>query len=209
VVSPSNNMLLLTSLGFTNPQNIKAFQVSVTPDSLPLLSTAMGGLYMVSRVLNDGSPGSGFVGDIAGKVAIAANGGVLNAVWRVDRHTNPDDPNIFENIASGVFSTPVTIGGTYQVYVEWNGDSYVFKINNEVISVTKPANLRARPANRPFKGINNVIRLWGAGDAYAKGYIDNVLVSYVLPEKGKFTTQEAASNRAMGGNKGWRVSYDR
>jgi hypothetical protein len=120
---------------FLNPSSINVIQTKVTPtvyqNELGANAIArIGGFYY-----NDGTPGGGHLGVVGAEVYIGGIGENPIGGWTVWTFSDYEGDNPVP-IASGTFTTPITLGNTYTLFLEWDGNQFTFKIDNESASYT-------------------------------------------------------------------------
>jgi hypothetical protein len=166
-------------LEFINPSSIETVKVKVTPVSyqndqgVEMISAMTGGIYY-----NDGTPGGGFLGDVIAGIGIGGSGGSPVAGWRVSRFTDSTGQNT-ETVANGPFTTPITLGTTYDLFIGWNGSRFIFKINNEVAEFTPTTSIHS--PNNPRGEIGTIVRNPGGKEAVIEALFDDVEVN-LLPK---------------------------
>jgi hypothetical protein len=137
-----------------NPSSINVFQAKVTlvdyqnPKRLFAVADLSGGFF------NDGTPGGGRIGDVVGQVFIGGTGTDPVAAWRVYKYTDTAG-NVSTTLASGAFTTPITLGNTYTLLLGWDGSRFIFKFDDEVAHYT--AVTAINPVNYPFKRVRTLI----------------------------------------------------
>jgi len=141
-------------LELLNPSSINAFQAKVTlvdyqnPQRLSERADLSGGFF------NDGTPGGGLIGDVVGMVFIGGTGTDPVAAWRVYKTTDTAG-NVATTVASGAFTTPITLGNTYTLLLGWDGSRFIFKFDDEVAHYTPVTAIN--PVNFPFKRVRTLI----------------------------------------------------
>jgi len=132
------------------------------------------------RFYNDtyanGVPGSGYLGEIYAEVAIGWTSTGLRGWWWVGRYAGAtsSSPTLLPN-GSGYFSTAITPGVTYPLYIGYDGtNKFTFRIGSEQYTFTGPA--RAGNAKNPWKSLTTRVQI---DDPGSSGYIsvtfDNVV----------------------------------
>jgi hypothetical protein len=166
------------------PLGIKAVQANVTP----VVFSNPQGLYADANIsgifFNDGTPGSGYIGDIYARVSIGGNGTAPVAQWGVFKILDSAF-NTTQALDQGALNTPIVLGNTYTLYLEWNGTEFTFKINGEVAH-SAPANyipaITIHPVKHPLIRLRTIITPEvGKTDATIEALFDDVMVDYVVP----------------------------
>ena len=78
-------------------------------------------------------------------------------------------------VASGAFTTPISIGVDYTLSVDWDGSKFIFKIDGETIEYT-PGVSTVLPANQPVKGLDTFIRNNSGKEATIAALFDDVRI---------------------------------
>ena len=167
-------------LYFPDPNSVDSIGADVTV----LENTISGKAHTRARLAgfwyNDGTPGGGTSGDVQGEIALRKEPTGFRANWFIWKSTNPEGTT-GDLIAGGYFSTGITIGVTYPLYISYDGNAHEFrfKIGDEeaIVNKTNTPSLpnRSGPANTPWKEICTRVQI---NDPAASGYIsatfDNV-----------------------------------
>jgi hypothetical protein len=104
---------------------------------------------------SDGTPGEGQIGDVQANVRIIANeSSTLQPDWEVSRC--PDSECNGETLANGVFTTPIVLGNTYTLFIEWDGNQFTLKFNDEVAHYT-PTSGSINAAKLPFVNLSTEV----------------------------------------------------
>jgi len=152
--SSATTSFVNNTLELLNPSSINVFQAKVTlvdyqnPKRLFAVADLSGGFF------NDGTPGGGRIGDVVGQVFIGGTGTDPVAAWRVYKYTDTAG-NVSTTLASGAFTTPITLGNTYTLLLGWDGSRFIFKFDDEVAHYT--AVTAINPVNYPFKRVRTLI----------------------------------------------------
>ncbi len=172
-----SNAPVMASLDFPTPQSVYAIETTVVFAGWNNPSGAAAMLSAGGRFYNDGSGSAGsYMGDIRADVRIGGLGTTPTASWIVSRHTGTTDPNPTEPVAAGNFSITPEVGGTYRLYIRWNGTSFTFRFNGEEKTYTPPHGTRL-DANRPFKQIYARISNNSGKEAGIRGWFDDVRIN--------------------------------
>lgn len=141
-------------LSVKSPKSVEALQATVT-----LLGwEASGGASAFARLggnfYNDGTEGKGFKGEIGATVTIGGSDLNPKGEWSVLRFNDKEgNIELAEVIASGEFSTPVALGDTYTLFLQWDGSRFTFILNDEEVEyVPDPKSIR-RPSKQPWRGL--------------------------------------------------------
>ena len=134
--------------------------------------------YVGGRFFNDGSEGSGFVGDIGAFVRLqpTSDGTGYTGKWKVTRFTGTSVGQQ-EDIAEGNSRKLISLNKAYILSVGWDGTKFTFRGGNETFTYTPPVTITANATNAkvPYKGLSSVVT--GAGvNATAIGYFTNVMI---------------------------------
>jgi hypothetical protein len=170
-------------LEFLYPSEISAIQAKVTPLAYENAQGASLRTRIAGRFYNDGTPGGGNIGDIGAQVRIIGTGPNLGAEWAVWKFTNFEG-STFEGVQGGTFTTPISLGKTYTLYLGWDGIKFTFKIDNEVAYYEPETGVY--PPNNPWRSIETQIN-YNPGDPTGKeatmeALFDDVMVSGPLPQ---------------------------
>jgi hypothetical protein len=166
------------------PLGIRTIQAKITP----LAYSNPQGLYadanIAAHFFNDGTPGSGYTGDIQGRIIIGGNGTDPVAIWQVFKILDSAG-NTIQILDHGNFNTSIVLGNTYTLYIEWSGTSFTFGIDNEVAH-SIPGNytpaLSVYPVKHPLKRLRTYIAPQaGKTDGTIEALFDDVMVGYVVP----------------------------
>ena len=109
-------------VSFVNPSSINAFQATVKPVTYENLGlgTAYPQAGIAGHYYHDGTPGVGLTGDVGGQVNIIRSGTSLAAWWFVWRFNDETGADI-TILASAGFTTPISLGNTYTLFLGWDG----------------------------------------------------------------------------------------
>jgi hypothetical protein len=168
-------------LDFLYPSSIDFIQVNVTPLSYQNSQGAQPVARIAGTYYNDGTgtgvPGD-HTGDIEAHVWIGGTGTNPAASWIVSRSTDSVG-EVPETVASGTFTTPITLANTYTLSLGWDGSRFTFRINNEEVFYTPVTCVN--PPNVPWKAIGT--RIWDpAGkEATIEALFDDVMTYYNPP----------------------------
>jgi len=172
--SPPNN-----TLEIAYPMGISTIEAKLTP----LVFENPQGLFQVADLsgtfFNDGTEGSGFIGDVVGQVLIGGWGSEPVAMWRVYRYLDSAG-NTIELLASGVFSIPITLGNTYLLSLSWSGKTFTFSFQGEIARYEPETAIH--PTKHPFRRLRTLISpAPGKTEAEIEALFDDVRVGYVPP----------------------------
>jgi hypothetical protein len=182
-------------LAVSNPENLKAVQARVTPHVLPYVTNTQTFAAVGGWFFNDGTAGGGSVGDVFATAGILATSGGLKAVWSIRRQTDPHNMESYTVLGSGGFATPVSLDGSYQLSVAWDGSAFTFKILAEKAVWKKPAGMKVNSANRPLKGVEVAIDQSAGIEATAEAYFDDIMATYAVPMAEEFAVSSGTNSR--------------
>lgn len=146
------------------------------------IGAGIGGIFY-----HDGTPGTGYTGDVAGIVGIGGFGPTPEAGWQVVRLTDDTGQN-WEVLAQGSFLTPVALGNTYALWVGWDGSHLSFRFESEEASYTPGTPIH--PPNVPVRTVGNRIYNPAGNEAFIEAYFDDLVVNnpavQISPSSGLF-----------------------
>jgi len=103
------------------------------------------GMYLRAGVsgeyYNDGT-NKDWEGEVSANVAVGGTGEDPVAYWNVVRHTDQTDPNQIAILASGDFTTPITLNTAYTLLLGWDGTMFTFKIDDEEATYTPTTKIK-------------------------------------------------------------------
>jgi hypothetical protein len=167
------------SLEFPNPNLIKNLQAKVTPVAYQNSEGAEAKARLSGIFYNDGTPGgTGYIGDVQPEIRIGLTGTTPTASWIVWRFTNSAGTTA-TTLDSGSFTTPITLGDPYTLFLGWDGNRFTFKINGEGAHYTPTTCIF--PPNTPWKTIGTRISNNVAKEATIEALFDDVMVTVVSP----------------------------
>ena len=174
VRSSSGSVSSITSvLEFPFPSSVNAIQTEVTPLIFNNTLGTSPRAHIIGIYYNDGTPGGGYIGDVGAQVRIGGSGTNPIAEWNVWKCTDLAC-NSPVGFAGGTFTTTITLGETYTLFLGWNGSQFTFRIDNEVAFYTPTTNIN--PPNNPYKRIRTQISIPSNKEATIEALFDNVLV---------------------------------
>jgi hypothetical protein len=186
------------ALQFTNPELIKTMQAQVTP----LAYSNPNGLDVKAnisgRYYNDGTD-NGYQGDVIAGVGIGGTGASPVASWTLRRHTDPTDSSATEPVATGDFSTTITLDTPYTLFVSWDGIGFTFKVNDEVR--TYAPTTAVNPPNYPMRRMQSRTLSAGGQESLIEAAYDNVMVE-LETYPGTYGTQITFAGPGFGSKKG-------
>ncbi|MEO0228268.1 MAG: hypothetical protein ABIL70_09500 [candidate division WOR-3 bacterium] len=167
----------INNLQFYNPDSVNSIQAEVTILSNQITGISYTRARLEGRWYNDGSAGGGMTGDIWAEVSIRGAPGRLFARWSIAKSLNAEGTS-WMDLGGGDFSTPVTIGGTYTLYIKYDSLShqFIFRIESEE-KTFGPAGLppRVGNANSPYKALSTRVQIDNpSSSAYISATFDNV-----------------------------------
>ena len=189
-------------LEFANPESIKTVQAKVTPLVYYNPNGLNTGLNISGRFYNDGTLDD-WVGDVIAGVGIGGIGATPVASWAIRRHTDNLDSQVTEPVDTGDFSTPITLGTPYTLYVSWDGSGFVFKVNDEVLTYTPTP--PTHPPNHPMRRLQARVLDPGGQESVIEAKYDDVMIEEDINEnvfEGTVGTQITLSDSGYGTKKG-------
>jgi hypothetical protein len=172
--SSGSTSIISNRLEFIDPTLINVIQAKVTPltysnnQQVDTLSAYLGGYCY-----NDGTPGGGRIGDVLSAIGIGGSGINPIAGWKVVKCTDSACQNQPE-VASGTFTTPISLGNTYTLFFGWDGSRFIFKFDDEVAHYTPVTSMI--PPNLPRKEIATLIMNPAGKEAMIEALFDDVMV---------------------------------
>jgi len=172
--SSASTSSITSELEFPSPSSVNIIQTEVTP----LIFNNAQGASLRARIagyyFNDGTSGGGYIGDVGAQVRIGGNGTNPIGEWNVWKCTDLDCNNAV-GLAEGTFTTPITLGETYTLFLGWNGNQLTFRIDNEATFYTPTTTIK--PSNKPWKMIGTQIYNPSGKEATIEALFDDVMVS--------------------------------
>ena len=135
---------------------IKAAQAKVTLLNLQNPQGLYERVGITGAFFNDGTPGEWQIGDVQAVVQIASTWLTLQPEWEVLRCADSECDNT-ETLATGVFTTPIVLGNTYTLFIEWDGSQFTLKFNDEVAHYTPTSIITMNPAKLPLIDLNTKV----------------------------------------------------
>jgi hypothetical protein len=175
--SRSTGAPVFNDLNFIDPSSIQAIQVEVTPSVYQNSQGANLRARIAGRYYNDGTPGSGYAGDVGAQVTIGGTGVNPLGEWQVWRHTDSGGNNI-ELVASGTFTTPILLGNTYILFLSWDGSKFTFKLGNEEASYIPVTSIN--PPHNPWRGVGTRILNPAGKESTIETFFDNVMINSIV-----------------------------
>jgi len=172
--SSGSTSTISNRLEFIDPTLINVIQAKVTPltysnnQQVDTLSAYLGGYCY-----NDGTPGGGRIGDVLSAIGIGGSGINPIAGWKVVKCTDSACQNQPE-VASGTFTTPISLGNTHTLFLGWDGNRFIFKFDDEVAHYTPVTSMI--PPNLPRKEIATLIMNPAGKEAIIEALFDDVMV---------------------------------
>jgi hypothetical protein len=186
------------SLDFANPEFIKTMQAQVTP----LVYSNPNGLdtkvNISGRYYNDGT-NNGYQGDVIAGVGIGGTGASPVASWTLRRHTDPTDSSLTELVDTGDFSTTITLGTPYTLFVSWDGAGFIFKVNDEVATYNPATSIH--PPNYPMRRLQARVLSPGGQETLIEAAYDDVMIE-TGAYQGTYGTQITLGGPGFGSKKG-------
>ena len=176
--SSASTSTIDSNLEFLDPVSINAIQAKITP----LSYQNDQGTHVRARVdgsfYNDGTPGGGIIGEVGAQVRIAGREDNPFAEWNVSRIA--DLAGNDEKLAEGTFTTPITLGNTYALFLGWDGSQFTIRIDDEEAHY-KPTT-RINPSKYPWKEIGTHIKNPAGTEATIEALFDDVMVEQVVED---------------------------
>ena len=175
--SRSTGTAVFNDLNFIDPSSIQAIQVKVTPSVYQNFQGANLRARIAGRYYNDGTPGSGYTGDVGAQVTIGGTGVNPVGEWQVWRHTDSEG-NYTELVASGTFTTPISLGNTYILFLSWDGSKFTFKLGNEEASYIPITSIN--PPHNPWRVIGTRILNPAGKESTIEAFFDDVMINSIV-----------------------------
>jgi hypothetical protein len=185
------------ALQFANPELIKTMQAQVTPLAYSNPNGLDTKANISGRYYNDGTL-NGYQGDVIAGVGIGGTGASPFASWTLRRHTDPTDSSLTEPLATGDFSTTITLGTPYTLFVSWDGAGFIFKVNDEVATYVPGT---VHPPNYPMRRLQARTLSAGGQESLIEATYDNVMVE-LETYPGTYGTQITFAGPGFGSKKG-------
>jgi hypothetical protein len=174
--SSASSSTIDSNLEFLNPSSINAIQVKVTPLTYQMSQPLFERAAISGNFYNDGTPGGYNTGDVGAQVRIV--GGEHNpfAEWDVWKATDFE----IETLASGTFTTPISLGNTYTLFLGWDGNRFTVRIDDEEAHYTPPVKTINLPKFPP-KIVGTRIKNPTGKEATIEVLFDDVRVNEATP----------------------------
>jgi hypothetical protein len=173
--STASTSAFSNSLEFPNPNLIKKLQARVTPVAYENSEGAEAKARLSGFFYNDGTPGgTGYIGDVQPEIRIGLTETTPTASWSVWRFTNSAGTTA-ATLGSGSFTTPITLGNPYTLFLGWDGSRFTFKINGEVAHYKPTTSIL--PPNIAWKAIGTRIASNAGKEATIEALFDDVEVT--------------------------------
>ena len=163
-----------SNLTMLMPLSAKAIEAKVRLTSYNNPSAANCRADVSGRFFNDGSTGGGYTGDYLAFTYLGGNGTSPVAGWAVARYSGAGSNSVI-GVASGTFTTPISLGVDYTLSVDWDGSKFVFKIDSETVEYA-PVVSTVLPANQPVKGLDTFITNNAGKEATIAALTDDVRI---------------------------------
>jgi len=173
--SSGSTSTISNRLEFIDPTLINVIQAKVTPltySNNQQVDTSSA--YLGGYCYNDGTPGGGRIGDVLSVIGIGGSGINPIAGWRLRKCTDSVCQDLQEVVASGTFTTPISLGNTYTLFLGWDGNRFIFKFDDEVAHYTPATSMI--PPNLPRKEISTLIMNPAGKEAFIEALFDDVMV---------------------------------
>lgn len=167
-------------LSVRSPKSIESLQATVTLGGWEASGGARAFARLGGNFYNDGTEGKGFKGEVGAMVSIGGSGTSPKGEWSVVKFTDKEgNVEEAEVVASGEFVTPVAVGGSYTLYLQWDGSRFTFGLNDEGVAyVPDPKSIR-HPARQPWRGLG--CGVWfnlDGEEASVEAAFDDVVVTF-------------------------------
>jgi len=178
--SSASSYTISNRLEFIDPSLIDTISAKATlldrqnEHDIDSVSAYIGGIYY-----NDGTPGGGYMGDVLASVGIGGSGINPTAGWRLSKFTDYTGQNT-ETVASSLFSTPINLGDTYDLFIQWDGSKFTFKLNDEVDYYSPITSINT--PNNPRRELTTIIRNPGGKEGMIEALFDDVYIGITLKE---------------------------
>ena len=171
--SSASSSNILSRPEFIAPNSINMIQAKVTPT----IYQNGQGANMIARLggyfYNDGTPGGGYIGEVGAEIRIGGTGVNPVASWSVWTYSDYAG-NTTVGLASGTFTTPITLGNTYTMFIGWNGINFTFKFDGEEAHYTSTTSINL--PNKPWKEIGTRILNPQGKEGTIEALFDDVMV---------------------------------
>jgi hypothetical protein len=174
--SPATTSSFSSALEFSNPSIINAIQTKVTLLDFDNPQGTSPRARIAGYYYNDGTSGGGYIGDVGAQVRIGGSGTDPVGEWSVWKCTDLACNNV-EALAWGTFITPVSVGGTYTLFLGWNGSQFALRLNNEIQSYVPTTTIN--PPNNPWRMAGTHIYNPSNKEATVEALFDDVMVEYI------------------------------
>jgi len=135
------------SLVFKDPEKIDDIKAKVTLLDFQNPDGARTRARIGGHFFNDtGNPNNGYLGDVWAEVGIGGNGTTPVADWYVARYTSRTG-DTHKILKLGTIPIQIKMGNTYDLYIGWDGSTFVFKCNNSAANYT-PTTKKFPPNNK-------------------------------------------------------------
>ena len=153
---PSTVTLPYTSyvnLPFPGPNSINSIQADVVLDESSTTNNGFVRAELAGHWYNDGTVGTGSIGDIIAGVSLRNESTVIRARWYYARCTNADCSTV-DTATTQSFTTPVNNGTAYTLYIGYDSvaNQFTFRIGPEQVTYTAPL-ARAGLSKMPLKDL--------------------------------------------------------
>ena len=98
-------------------------------------------------------------------------------IWRLLRFTTDVGGQNSEKIAEGVFSIPIYLGNNYNLFINWDGNRFLFKINDEIAEYIPTTDINH--PNKPLRELGTIIKDTDGKKATIEVLFDDVFVEKI------------------------------
>jgi len=173
---PGYNYWDANSLSFVDPTSVISMQVEVTILEANITSQGKTAARLTGLWYNDGTAGGGRIGDIVGEVSLVKDSTGLYAAWDVVKLTSTD--GIAGSVlGSGKFTTPISAGTAYTLYVSYDSglNQFTFKVGTEATTFGRVVFRHRRRCERPRRLFGTRVDVSNsASSGYIAAAFDNV-----------------------------------
>jgi len=149
------------NLYFRFPNTVNSIQADVTIMENAITNDGYTRARIYGRWYNDGTAGAGLTGDIQAEISLRNGPEGLTGNWYVIRYKNSSGTDQ-ETLKSGHFTTSISVGTTYTLFVAYNSalNRFVFRLGSEE-KIVGPTDLPARAGfpGDPFKALSTRVEV--------------------------------------------------
>jgi hypothetical protein len=171
-------------LSFPDPNSVNSIQADVTILESSITNSAQTRARLAGVWYLAAEPGPGLTGDMWANVEIRETSAGLFAQWSLGTCGNADCTVAPGYSRGGNFSTPISLGKTYKLYIEYDSANhqFIFKVDDEQIVFNEESlPIKLGDAVNPTKGIGTRVVIDNATSlGYISAAFDNVYKNGVL-----------------------------